>query len=66
MICEKFCKWGNSMKIDIRDFPEIVDVINAALSDGKTIEVKNESYHKESPNIVVVELHRIIRTKKSR
>lgn len=51
-------------KIDIRDYPEIIEIINAALSDGKTVEVKNESYHKESPNIVVVELHRIIRTKK--
>lgn len=54
------------VKIDIRDFPDIVETINAALSNGKAVEVKNESYHADRPNVVVVELHRIMLTKKTK
>lgn len=49
--------------IDIREHEEIIRIINAALNDGKTVEVKNESRKKE-PNIVVVEINRIVKTRK--
>lgn len=53
------------MNIDIKQMPEVVKIINAALNDGKTIEIKNESRRADSPNIVVVEINRIMKTKKA-
>lgn len=50
--------------IDIREMPEIIDVINAMLNDNKIIEIKNESFKKNKPNITVVEINRVVRTKK--
>lgn len=53
--------------IDIRDHPEVIEIINNALTDGKILEVKNESWQKkvqtQEPNIVIVEINRIVRTK---
>lgn len=50
--------------IDIREMPEIVDIINAMLNDNKIIEIKNESFKKNKTNITVVEINRVLRTKK--
>lgn len=46
-----------SKQIDIKNYPEIVKIINDALNTGNVIEVKNES-RTEKPNIVVVEIKR--------
>lgn len=51
--------------IKIEDKPELIEIINNALSDGKIIEIKNESRKKDKENIVIVEINRIVRTKKS-
>lgn len=50
--------------INIQNMPDVVNIINAALNDGKTVEIKNESRQKDRPNIVVVEINRIVKTKK--
>lgn len=50
--------------INIQDNPELLEIINNALSDGKIIELKNESWKKDKENIVIVEINRIVRTKK--
>lgn len=50
--------------IDIREMPDIIEIINTMLNDGKIIELKNESRKKDKPNIVAVEINRILRTKK--
>lgn len=50
--------------INIQDKPELLEIINNALSDGKIIELKNESRKKDKENIVIVEINRIVRTKK--
>ena len=51
--------------IKIQDRPELIEIINNALSDGKIIEIKNESRKKDKENIVIVEINRIVRTKKA-
>ncbi len=50
--------------IDIREMPEIIDIINIMLNDNKIIEIKNESFKKNKPNITIVEINRVLRTKK--
>lgn len=50
--------------IRIQDRPDLLEIINTALSDGKIIELKNESRKKDVENIVIVEINRIVRTKK--
>jgi len=50
--------------IDIRELPEVVEIINSMLNDGKIIELKNESHKKDTVNVTVVEINRILRTKK--
>lgn len=50
--------------IDIREMPEIIDTINNMLNDSKIIEIKNESFKKDKVNITVVEINRVLRTKK--
>jgi len=52
--------------IDIRELPYVVDIINASLNDGKIIEIKNESRNKDKPNIVIVEINRILKTRKNK
>ena len=49
--------------IDIRNYPEVVDIINAALNDKRVIEVKNETRSANEVNIVVVALGREVLTK---
>ena len=50
--------------INIREMPEIIEVINNMLNDNKIIEIKNESFKKDKINITVVEINRTLRTKK--
>ena len=52
--------------IDIRKLPDLIDIINLALTDGKIIELKNESRKADHPNIVAVEINRVVRTRKSK
>lgn len=49
--------------IDIRDYPEVVDIINTALNEKRVIEVKNEARKEGVVNIVVVGLGREVLTK---
>lgn len=49
--------------IDIRNYPEVINIINAALNDKRVIEVKNETRRAEDVNIVVVALGREVLTK---
>ena len=51
-------------KIDIRDMPDIVDLLNRALNEGKIIEIKNESCNKDKVNIVIVQIDRKVLTRK--
>ena len=43
----------NNKQIDVRNYQEIVNLINEALNNGRVIEIKNESRN-EKPNITVV------------
>ena len=49
--------------IDIRDHPEICNVINAIINNGGAAEIKNEK-RRGDDNLVVVEIVRVLRTKK--
>ena len=49
--------------IDIRNYPEVINIINAALNDKRVIEVKNETRRDNDVNIVVVALGREVLTK---
>ncbi len=49
--------------IDIREYPEAIDAMNAVLNNDGIAEVKNEKRHGEV-NLVVVEISRKVRTKK--
>lgn len=49
--------------IDIRNYPEVVDIINTALNEKRVIEVKNEARKEGVVNIVVVGLGREVLTK---
>ena len=49
--------------IDIRNYPEVINIINAALNDKRVIEVKNETRREGDVNIVVVALGREMLTK---
>lgn len=49
--------------IDIRDFPEIIDIINGIVNNHGTAEIKNEA-RKGETNLVVVEIARTVKTKK--
>ena len=51
-------------EIDIREMPEIIQLLNKALNEGKIIEIKNESSTKTKVNIVVVQIDRIVLTRK--
>lgn len=51
--------------IDIREYPEVIEIINGILNNGGVAEVKNEKRRRED-NIVVVETMRVLRTKKPR
>lgn len=52
--------------IDIRNNDEVIKIINAALNDGKTVEIKNESRKPGVENIVVVEINRIVKTRRKK
>ena len=49
--------------IDIRNYPEVINIINAALNEKRVVEVKNEARRDSEPNIVVVGLSRDVLTK---
>lgn len=51
------------MAVDIRNMPEVVEVINAILNNHGIAEIKNES-RKDDANIVVVEITRSVKTKR--
>lgn len=51
------------MTIDIRDYPEVVEIINGIINNRGTAEIKNEKRQGEV-NLVVVEINRAVRTKK--
>lgn len=50
--------------IDIREMPEIIEIVNKALNESKIIEIKNESSSKNKVNIVVVQIDRKVLTRK--
>lgn len=49
--------------IDIREHPEVIDIINAIINNHGTAEIKNEA-RKGDTNLVVVEIVRSVKTKK--
>ena len=49
--------------IDIRNHPDVIDIINKALNERRVIEVKNEARRDGAVNIVVVSLGREVLTK---
>lgn len=49
--------------IDVKDYPDVIDSINAILNNNGIVEVKNED-HKGGVNLVVVEITRSVKTKK--
>lgn len=49
--------------IDIRDYPEVIDVVNGIINNHGTAEIKNEA-RKGEINLVVVEITRALKTKK--
>lgn len=49
--------------IDIRDFPEALDAINDVLNSGRRADIGNER-RQGKDNIVVVEVTRVVKTKK--
>lgn len=51
--------------IDIRDYPEIIDCLNSIINNKGTAEIKNEA-RKDDVNLVVVEISRSVKTKKSK
>lgn len=48
--------------IDVRDYPKVIEAINAVLNKGRIAEVKNER-RKGEDNIVVVEITRTLKRK---
>ena len=48
--------------IDIRDWPEVIDAVNAVLNNKGIAEVKNEK-RQGKDNLVVVELTRKLKTR---
>jgi hypothetical protein len=49
--------------IDIRDYPEVIEIINGIINNHGVAEVKNEKRQGEV-NLVVVEISRTVKTKK--
>lgn len=49
--------------IDIRQHPEIIELINAIINNKGIAEIKNEGKN-DSVNIVVVEVKRVVKTEK--
>lgn len=52
-------------QIDIREHPEIIDLINAIVNSKGIAEIKNEGKH-NTVNIVVVEVKRTVKTEKKK
>ena len=52
-------------QIDIRDYPEIINLINAIVSSKGIVEVKNEGKNNKV-NLVVVEVKRTVKTEKKK
>lgn len=48
--------------IDIRDYPEVIEIINGIINNRGTAEIKNERRQGET-NLVVVEITRAVKTK---
>jgi len=53
------------MAIDIREHPEVIEIINTILNNKGIAEIKNESKH-NSVNLVVVEIKRTVKTEKEK
>lgn len=53
-------------RIDVRNMPEVIEILNRALNEGKIVEIKNESCVKTRVNIVIVQIDRKVLTRKSR
>lgn len=51
-------------KIDIREMPEVIEILNRALNENKIIEIKNESCVKDRVNIVIVQIERKVLTRR--
>lgn len=49
------------MNVDIRTRPDVIDAINAVISNGGIAEVKVEG---KDANLTVVEIRRVLKTKK--
>lgn len=49
--------------MDIRDYPEALDAINEILNSGRRADIGNEK-RQGKDNIVVVEITRVVKTKK--
>ena len=53
--------------IDIRNYPDALNIINAALNERRVVEVKNEARKSGEVNIVIVGLDRkVLTTPKNR
>jgi len=48
---------------DIRNFPEVLDILNAEIKNGRTVELKNEGKNGKV-NLVAVDTARKVLTKK--
>lgn len=52
--------------VDIRDFPEVIDIVNAIINNKGTAEIKTERKKDNgnvTENLVVVEISRSVKTK---
>jgi hypothetical protein len=54
------------MTIDIRNDEKVVEAINAILSNNGIVECKVEGKRSGTPNLVVVEIKRTLKTVKNR
>lgn len=54
------------MTIDIRKDEKVIEAINAVLSNNGIVECKVEGRHSGTPNLVVVEIKRTLKTVKNK
>lgn len=55
---------GVQTMVDIKNRPDILDLINAILNNQGIVEIKNEVRRDGTDNLVVVEIKRQVRTRK--
>lgn len=55
---------GVQTMVDIKNRPDILDLVNAILNNQGIVEIKNEIRRDGTDNLVVVEIKRQVRTKK--